>query len=69
MTTAYLLDVLKTIANTANDGLKYANVTDERTERERVIDELINEIDPNTMDGNKMISYLKRNRSGSPGNS
>jgi len=37
-------------------------VFDDRTERERVIDELINEVDPNQIDGSKILSHLKRAR-------
>jgi len=39
-------------------------VHDDRTERQRVIDELINDndIDPNTTNGSVILSYLKRNR-------
>ena len=32
----------------------------DRTTRQRIIDELINEIDPNNIDGSKIISHLKR---------
>jgi hypothetical protein len=62
MKTEILVDALKGIANQANEALKYAEVTDERTERQRVIDELINDVDPNTGNGSMILSYLKRNR-------
>lgn len=37
-------------------------VYDPRTERQRVVDWLINDIDPNTTNGNIILSYLRRNR-------
>jgi hypothetical protein len=37
-------------------------IFDDRTEWERVIDELINRVDPNTTDGSKILSHLKRER-------
>jgi hypothetical protein len=35
---------------------------DDRSEWQRVIDELINRVDPNTTDGSKILSHLKRER-------
>jgi hypothetical protein len=47
---------------TAQEVIAGTTPDDDRTERQRVIDELINDIDPNTTNGSVILSYLKRNR-------
>ena len=55
-------DLCEIAEQTAKETLKGIVPYDERTERERVTDELINSIDPNTINGAIILSYLKRNR-------
>lgn len=59
----YNLDLVERAEQTAKEVIAGAVPYDERTERERVTDELINGIDPNTTNGSVLLSYLKRNRS------
>lgn len=56
-------ELLSCIAHHAIEHYKGSGQTnDDRSERERVIDWLINDIDPNTSNGSIILSYLKRNR-------
>lgn len=58
----YNLDYAESACDTAREVINNTVPYDERTERERVTDELINAIDPNTSNGAIILSYLKRNR-------
>lgn len=54
-------ELFQFIVHPAIDDVSFQS--DDRSERERVIDWLINDIDPNTTNGSVILSYLKRNRS------
>jgi hypothetical protein len=58
----YNLDLLERAEATAKEVISGTVPYDERTERQRVIDELINDVDLNTGNGSMILSYLKRNR-------